>query len=241
MTTSKQKPISVQRLTELILGRDLDQSTASRMVCGSELEELISDVEQEHGIAVPLKQAQVEDLLLKYDTDKADDLRAICEDDLVTLLREVERMHGIRGLPDGFAIYVASRASIPARSAMWRQLRETGAPIISTWIDEAGAGETKDLSELWARIEAEIRRADRLVLYVEPEDFPLKGAFIEVGMALALGKPVYVVLPGVTLQPGNWSPLGSWARHPLVQFADDAQSAVTMVEAGFAFPACERG
>ena len=123
-------------------------------------------------------------------------------------------------------IYVASRASIPARAAMWRDLRATGAMIVSTWIDEDGEGETVCFTELWERIEQEIRSADRLVLYVEAKDFPLKGALIEVGMALAMGKRVFVVAPGVTLHPRSMRPLGSWAAHPGVSFVDTVQQAL---------------
>lgn len=110
-------------------------------------------------------------------------------------------------MPQEFTVYVASRASIPQRAAMWRQLRAEGAPIISTWIDEAGDGETKDFAELWTRIASEIRRADRLVLYAEANDFPLKGALIEVGLALARGKPIFIVVPNVTLKSPRMNPL----------------------------------
>jgi hypothetical protein len=123
-------------------------------------------------------------------------------------------------------VYVASRASIPERAAMWRELRANGAMIVSTWIDEDGEGETGCYTELWSRIEQEIRAADRLVLYVEAEDFPLKGALIEVGMALAMGKPVFVVAPGVTLHPRSMRPLGSWAAHPGVSFVDTVPQAL---------------
>lgn len=123
-------------------------------------------------------------------------------------------------------VYVASRASIPARAAMWRELRTAGARIISTWIDEAGEGETGCFAELWQRIENEIRAADRLVLYVEPGDFPLKGALIEVGMALAFGKPVLVVAAGVELHPRDLKPLGSWAAHPGISLVGNVHHAV---------------
>lgn len=123
-------------------------------------------------------------------------------------------------------IYAASRASIAARGSMWRTLRAAGAPIISSWIDEDGEGETGSFAELWTRIEAEIRSCSRLVLYVEPEDFPLKGALVEVGMALALGKPVVVVSPGVELEPRSMRPIGSWAAHPLVSFNHNIKEAV---------------
>lgn len=88
--------------------------------------------------------------------------------------------------------------------------------IISTWIDEAGEGETEDLADLWTRILAEIQLADRLVLYAEPDDFPLKGAYVEIGAALALEKPVFTVTPDLVLQKPSYRPLGSWCQHPLV-------------------------
>ena len=114
-------------------------------------------------------------------------------------------------------IYIASRASIPARAAQWRLLRDIlGWHIVSTWIDEAGPGETQDFAKLWVRIESEVKQAERVILYVESDDFPLKGALIEVGMALAAGVKVFVVAPGLMLEPRTRRPLGSWIDHPLV-------------------------
>src|SRR5690606_5090911 len=55
-----------------------------------------------------------------------------------------------------YGVYVASRASAPERPAMWRKLRDHGHPIISTWIDEAGEGESHDLGDLWGRILREV-------------------------------------------------------------------------------------
>lgn len=124
-------------------------------------------------------------------------------------------------------IYVASRASIPARSEMWRALRAQGCPIVSTWIDEAGEGQTASFPELWERIEREIDACVSLVLYVEPDDFPLKGALIEVGMALGRGKPVAVVLGrGLVLAPRSSRPLGSWVAHPLCSLHDTIEGAL---------------
>ena len=123
--------------------------------------------------------------------------------------------------------YIASRASRPERPAAWRRLRDVdGWKITSSWIDEAGAGETADLGALWTRIEAEVSRSERLMLYVEPEDFPLKGALIEVGMAIAHRIPIRVVAPGVVLEPVSFRPIGSWVRHPLVRFCDSIDEAL---------------
>lgn len=123
-------------------------------------------------------------------------------------------------------VYVASRASIPERGQMWRDLRSAGVPINSTWIDEDGPKASRDLTDLWVRINREVAASERLVLYVEPEDFPMKGAFIEVGMALATGVPIVVVAPGLELDPRNCRPLGSWIKHPLVSFADTVELAL---------------
>lgn len=114
--------------------------------------------------------------------------------------------------------YVASRASLPERPAMWRKLRDGGVKITSSWIDEAGEGESACMVDLWRRIECEVRTADALILYVETEDFPLKGALIEVGIALGLQKRVLIVAPGVALEERSMRPLGSWAMHPQVTF-----------------------
>ena len=110
-------------------------------------------------------------------------------------------------------VYVASRASIPERPAMWKSLRDSGWLITSTWIDEAGPGQTADLCELWYRIESEIRSSDGLILYAEKTDFPLKGAFIEAGMALGMRKPVAVVMGGPKFISRDLDPIGSWIFH----------------------------
>lgn len=85
-------------------------------------------------------------------------------------------------------IYVASKTR---HAPMWRKLRsEGGYNIISTWIYEAGVGETSDWVDLWSRCIAEASSADFLIVYSEPGDI-LKGAWVEVGAALSNGKPVF--------------------------------------------------
>lgn len=126
----------------------------------------------------------------------------------------------------GKAIYVASRASVSERPAMWKRLRDVEEwPIVSTWIDEAGPGETKDMSELWHRIHVEILNSAGVILFATASDFPLKGAFIEVGIALGLGHPVAVILPEVEIDPVNFAPVGSWVKHPHVKVCADVWEA----------------
>lgn len=128
------------------------------------------------------------------------------------------------------SIYVASRASIPERSAMWRALRDSGVKAL-TWIGEAGEGQTADFTDLWVRIQDEILCADGLILYAHGSDFPLKGALVEVGMALGMGHNVAVVLDQCELEPRSMRPLGSWAAHPLVKFCKTIEDAVRHIEA----------
>src|SRR5271165_2948629 len=47
--------------------------------------------------------------------------------------------------PQSPRIYIASRT---VHAEKWRRLREDGFPIVSTWIDEAGAGQSQCLSNL---------------------------------------------------------------------------------------------
>ena len=115
-------------------------------------------------------------------------------------------------------IYVASRT---IHAAMWKELRSEGVPIISTWLDEAGAGETEDFSDLWRRCVDEVKRAGRLVAFHSEGDV-WKGAFIEIGVALGAGVPVTVV----------GGPPGSWLAHPLVSQARSVREAVGLASPG---------
>lgn len=127
------------------------------------------------------------------------------------------------------SVYVASRASIPERGAMWRKFRDDGYRITSSWIDEDGEGATDDFGDLWTRITREVSDATAVILYAEQGDFPLKGAYIEVGIALGQNKPVIVCLPNVSLEPRSCRPIGSWISHPLVTRIDDIQEAMDAV------------
>jgi hypothetical protein len=86
-------------------------------------------------------------------------------------------------------IYVASKV---VHAEMWRQARANGLPIIATWIDEAGEGQTADYAELAGRCIREATSAHAVILFCQPGEV-LKGALIEVGAALAVGIPVHAV------------------------------------------------
>jgi hypothetical protein len=125
-------------------------------------------------------------------------------------------------------IYAASRASLPARPAMWRALRALGYPIVSSWVDEDGPGQTASMAELWSRIVREIRGAKALALYAEPSDLPLKGAYVEAGIALAFGKPITVTMPGSTFEERR-KLLGSWVEHPSVKHCETVEEAMDYI------------
>jgi hypothetical protein len=86
-------------------------------------------------------------------------------------------------------IYVASKAM---HAEKWRLLRARGHCIISTWIDEAGAGESGDYAELAHRCLIEACQARVTLFYCQPGEIH-KGALVEVGAALAAGNEVRCV------------------------------------------------
>jgi len=89
----------------------------------------------------------------------------------------------------GRGVYLASKTK---HAEHWRAWRSRGLPVISTWIDEAGPGESADLSDLWQRCISEASNCELLICYREPDDV-LKGAFIELGAALASGREVWAL------------------------------------------------
>lgn len=95
------------------------------------------------------------------------------------------------GNPVGQRIYTASKTK---HAHLWTELRAQGYNVISTWIDEAGAGQTKDMSDLCRRCIEECMSCDAMLVYSEEGDY-LKGAFIEMGVALAANKPIVLVGP----------------------------------------------
>jgi len=112
-------------------------------------------------------------------------------------------------------IYISSKVKHAAR---WQALRDAGAAIISTWIDEAGPGASSDYHNLAHRCIEEARTADALILYCEPGEI-LKGALIEVGAALAWGRPVLCVGTCESLSP-------VLVKHCLWSFEESLESAL---------------
>jgi hypothetical protein len=88
-------------------------------------------------------------------------------------------------------IYTASKTK---HAQKWIDLRDAGFNVISTWIDEACEGQTKDMRDLVQRCISECVECDGMIVYSEGGDY-LKGAFIEMGVAVAHNKPIVLVGP----------------------------------------------
>jgi hypothetical protein len=95
-------------------------------------------------------------------------------------------------------IYIASKTK---HADKWIKLRSEGVDIISTWIDEAGEGQSEDMADLCKRCVDECLSCDYLIIYREPDDY-LRGAFIEMGIALSR-KTIPVLLVGEVLPKGS--------------------------------------
>lgn len=135
------------------------------------------------------------------------------EDPALTSIRNaLARVSTRPELPKG--IYFASKVEHAAR---WRELRARGVPIVSTWIDEAGPGDSGGrYADLWIRCINEASCAGCLIAYAEPGEV-MKGALAEIGAALAHGVPVIYV--GPAMDKGV-------IKHPLVTLAPDIESAI---------------
>lgn len=114
-------------------------------------------------------------------------------------------------------IYTASKTK---HAHKWRHLRSSGYPIISTWIDEAEADESQDLSDLWIRCIKEASTCDALILYMEDGD-TLKGAHAEAGAALSHNIPVFFIGPENAF---------SMLNHPLITKCNSIEDALQAIE-----------
>jgi hypothetical protein len=124
-------------------------------------------------------------------------------------------------------IYVASKMFY---AQLWRGQRELGYNIISTWIDEAGVGQTKDFGDLAVRCIREASEADVLIVF-GLKDEVLKGALAEVGAALAFGRKVLITKIG-TEEAYNSSISSSTiiTNHPNVRFMKSLEEAFNYIK-----------
>lgn len=116
-------------------------------------------------------------------------------------------------------IYIASKTK---HAQKWIDLRSSGVNIISSWIDEAGAGETVSMELLAVQCVHQSKECDAMIVYREEGDY-LKGAFIEMGVAITFPlKPI--ILVGPALPPGS-----VFTHLPNVFAADTVEEAVKAI------------
>jgi len=113
-------------------------------------------------------------------------------------------------------VYVASHIRF---IDFWQKLRDSGVTISSTWIDHAPDREDKEaISKLWVNCFEEIRQSDMVMVKAEKED-KFKGVLVEIGAALVLRKPVYLV--------GENNNMGDIHNHPLFHQVSSPEEATT--------------
>lgn len=109
-------------------------------------------------------------------------------------------------------IYIASKA---CHRPLWREFREAGHNIISRWIDVPDKysedPEGLDFTQLWQWCVEDVISCDALVCHVEPGEV-LKGAILEVGVALAHNKRVILLGPR-----REYLNNGTWINHPGIE------------------------
>jgi Protein of unknown function (DUF1653) len=129
-------------------------------------------------------------------------------------MHPTQRFAPLDAAPRRPRVYIASKT---CHAHDWRALRASLAgsvQIVCSWIDEAGPGESADLADLWRRCIGEAVNADALIVYGHHTGSKLRGALVEVGAALAAGRPV--------IQVGTCDSFdgASFVHHPLYHVAD---------------------
>jgi len=129
--------------------------------------------------------------------------------------------------PNKPKVYFASKLTYARR--LWELALKWNLETTSRWLSQAdlelkGSPSTEEFGIFWLVDEEDVRRSDALIVYGEADDI-LKGALVEVGMAIALGKLVICV--------GASSSFGSWTNHPLVLIAPSLEGAVKLIRLRF--------
>lgn len=133
---------------------------------------------------------------------------------------EVGRLLSRDFRPHGATVYTASK---PHHAPMWRAIRAAGLDIVATWIDFGDKSEVTDWTKLWVDCAAESALADVTLVYIEPGD-ELRGAYVEMGCALAAGKRVFFVNP-------NDVHVTDAVHHPMVSIFGSLHEAIAMIRA----------
>lgn len=116
-------------------------------------------------------------------------------------------------------VYTASQMHHADR---WRALCRRSLQILchARWLKHAALGTPETAAnarEFWQQDEQDVRDADALMVFAAPGD-RLRGALVEVGIALACGVPVIVI--------GEHPDYGTWQYHPGVTRVADLEAAL---------------
>lgn len=127
-------------------------------------------------------------------------------------------------------VYIASKIQYaPQFRGYRRNWLIDGVFVNSRWIDMADAEwatprkinvPPEEFRMCWLVDEQDVKDCQALIIYGAQQD-KLRGALVEAGMAIAMGKPVFAV--------GGHPDFSSWQHHPLVMPADSFDHAKTMI------------
>lgn len=122
----------------------------------------------------------------------------------------------------GIKVYTASKTR---HAVMWKQIRDIHDDLTFTarWVNhtlEKRPETPQNAIIFWVEDEDDVRDADVVLVFADPTDV-LRGALVEAGMGIALGKRIIVV--------GEHESYGTWQYHPLVHRVRDLKGAFTLL------------
>lgn len=116
-------------------------------------------------------------------------------------------------------VYLASKL---AHAKKWRELDWPEINLTARWPhSHVGVPDTADFARLfWTEDEDDVMSSDVVLVYAEDGEH-LRGALVEAGMGIALGKHVIVV--------GDHPDFGTWQYHPMVLRAKTLEQARSII------------
>ena len=125
-------------------------------------------------------------------------------------------------------VYIASKLKHAGRwSKLRTELRAEGIDLHARWIDQSAHEDSampEDFKMFWMVDHEDVKNCDALIVYGEPGE-SLKGALIETGIGIALGRLTFVV--------GECESFGTWTHHPFVTRAATLEFALRLIKHRF--------
>lgn len=120
-------------------------------------------------------------------------------------------------------VYIASKTK---HANKWQKLTDVN--VISSWHNAQAIVDPNEFPVLWETCVRETASADLLIVYCERGE-TLKGCLVEIGVALAAGKPVYCIGECTSVLADNVSD-ASFNHHPLWNWATSVDAAISHFE-----------